>query len=588
MDEPAIQTSAERQNALKRQTILFWEDIRRRHVPRPEAQERYINELLPLEMAFAGEHRRLPDVTQFPAGRCERLILLVGFSVEPLLQAIWAYRPTEIVPVLNASYGARTGIQMREELEDGVEHLKRRGHLEGNVRFRRSSPLGSDDPATVFRFLLREVGTDVRDHFTVIDITGGKKSMVSGAFFFAAYTNAAISYVDFDEYDEGERRPYGYTCLIAPISNPYREFRLRDWASVQRAYEHYQFATARETVEELLLVMRQTQYFARREIVAAQALVDLLRLYEEWDNGDYRAAAAMVPNVPDALREHLPTALSALGAEWPHARGVKPAETLRETYRALELGDVGEQTTFYCRLDMLTAYVTDEIARICRLLRLKEDFRSAFIRCDGLIELLLTARLFILWKCDGLLIDVEGAEKRLSDLSADERAALYTRLTWAGSDPERLAAALGGNRGHLAVRCAGDVLGSPADVREETAGGKVETPAGDKMEKNAEVGVRAASRTLDKFWRGSQLGHLGVLRTLRNKAAHAYAPIPRVLAEQALELVALSWTDFIREWMPKLDQDFTIGTRTVTAVSWSMLCGACGIDFLPPYRSEEG
>ena len=53
-----------------------------------------------------------------------------------------------------------------------------------------------------------------------------------------------ISYVDFEEYDENERRPYGFGCKIGELTNPYKEFALHEWERVRVLYERYQFRDA--------------------------------------------------------------------------------------------------------------------------------------------------------------------------------------------------------------------------------------------------------------------------------------------------------------------------------------------------------
>ena len=63
--------------------------------------------------------------------------------------------------------------------------------------------LTPDRPDAVFQGLCEHVLPDRQaGKRVIVDVTGAKKSMVAGAFLFAAYADMPISYVDFDEYDE--------------------------------------------------------------------------------------------------------------------------------------------------------------------------------------------------------------------------------------------------------------------------------------------------------------------------------------------------------------------------------------------------
>ena len=125
----------------------------------------------------------------------------------------------------------------------------------------------------------------------VIDITGGKKSMVAGAFMYAAYAGSRISDVDFEEYDPEERRPYGFGCKIGELTNPYEKFALHEWERVRVLYERYQFRDA-----QMLLMSRNgkgksgTVIDAMKDYLpdsepAIQLLASILCCYEYWDAG---------------------------------------------------------------------------------------------------------------------------------------------------------------------------------------------------------------------------------------------------------------------------------------------------------------
>ena len=146
----------------------------------------YIDELLPKEM----EGRTLPEP-------CQTLAMLVGHSIEPLLQTVYWYRPNQIYLLLNEGYTALT------KGEDG-QHARVPADIFGNVVNRAIEHLASrscyksdqtpgidyvtlkgEQPDHVFEGLLENVGGSEN---LVIDMTGAKKSMVAGAFLYAAFT----------------------------------------------------------------------------------------------------------------------------------------------------------------------------------------------------------------------------------------------------------------------------------------------------------------------------------------------------------------------------------------------------------------
>jgi len=215
----------------------------------PRRIEAYIRDVLPLELQCVAsddeEPRRLPD-TSIQGGI---LVQLVGFSLEPLLQSICAYKPAEVVLILNQDYGDRSWETFGREIERYVSslpsdllHCSVQQHQDIVVT---SVPLDKDYPEYVFQRLRQELMPRLRDGKRLgLDITGGKKSMVSGAFFFGAFAGVDISYVDFDEYDPERRMPLGYTCRIGLLANPYQTFRLRDWERVRELYQRYAFRSA--------------------------------------------------------------------------------------------------------------------------------------------------------------------------------------------------------------------------------------------------------------------------------------------------------------------------------------------------------
>lgn len=205
--------------------------------------------LLEAELECARKEKRIM------ANHCEILVLLVGLSLEPLLQSVCVHDPKRILLLLNEEgYPQEEWQDFARHMTAAVELLKKKGLIENRPQFlgedvpNKSGYSTEGKPSAVFKTLIENLHNE---NDVVIDVTGGKKSMVTGAFLYAAYTGARISYVDFEEYDDSERRPYGFGCKIGELSNPYEEFALREWERVRTLYERYQFRDAK-----LLLVGR--------------------------------------------------------------------------------------------------------------------------------------------------------------------------------------------------------------------------------------------------------------------------------------------------------------------------------------------
>ncbi len=88
---PLIQ---KQQDKLIKKTVAHWEKCQDDRYSRPACAESYVNRLLPQEIAAARtEPGQLP-----PAGtKLNLLVLMLGYSYEPLLQSIIAYWPDRVL-----------------------------------------------------------------------------------------------------------------------------------------------------------------------------------------------------------------------------------------------------------------------------------------------------------------------------------------------------------------------------------------------------------------------------------------------------------------------------------------------------------
>ncbi|MBN1935025.1 MAG: CRISPR-associated protein [Anaerolineae bacterium] len=472
--------------------------------------------LLEAELGYARQ--------QITAQPCATLVLLVGFSLEPLLQSVCVYKPPKVVLILNGQgYPPEEWHVFAGHITEAIGHLVGKELLPQPPEIpgedNKAGYPAFDDPSAVFQRLV-EVLQDEVD--VVIDVTGGKKSMVSGAYLYAAYAGARISYVDFDKYDTEKRRPYGFSCKIGELANPYQTFALRDWERVRALYERYQFREAQEVLTSIQSVMIQVMPDSEQPI---KDLVAFLEYYEKWDSGDFRGAQQAASNLP-AFEQ--PSAVKDLGNQWFEISGSDFANKPQH---------------FYGDLSALQVYVCDELARIRRLIDYNEDYRSTFLRAGGVNEIVMLARVV------GLLS------------GPTDRGSLLTPLDERTPDARKVFSVLV------------DAGKTRIDVRK------------DIPFKNAPVLSIHRPRPMSSWWRSTNLFNAedgwDVFLTRRNDLIHKYFSVPKEWAQDALHFAQANFEDFLGHPIADLH-------LCTTALSWPDLCDLCGLScFLPPSLRKE-
>ena len=161
---------------------------------------------------------------------------------------------------------------------------------------------------------------------------------------------------------------------------------------------------------------------------AAKRLLEVVRFYEAWDDGDYARAGRLLADLQRELPAFTPpVAVKLLSAVWPSvsaalAPQAAAIQLLQQHTRLRQTpGSIFESN------ELLLAYARDELARIERLVDANEDNRSALLRAAGLDELLLKARWLRLWQ-RGWIEVWDGVGQRLGALSALTDATLADRL----------------------------------------------------------------------------------------------------------------------------------------------------------------
>jgi hypothetical protein len=542
-----------REEELRRLTEKYWRD--------KWDVETYIQKLLPEELDYLKEHERL---TAPPA---EILVQLVGFSWEPLLISVCAYKPEKVVLVLNEWYGDQEGKARGVKYQELIAKLNELNLIDSTPELL-PQPLEEvkDKPEDVFRFLKAHILPFVNaGKRVVVDITGAKKSMVSGAYLFSSYTNVSVSYVDYDEYNNDFGKPYGYTCKPGELENPIERFKLREWDKVRQLYKQYAFRSARALIEEIKESTKS--FFDDDELHSIDFLMDWLDFYRLWDEGDYSGSwykwaennsfRAIRSKISDA---YCPTAVKKLGTLWPDKKDFKK---LKSGFEAIE-GSGNVEKSIYLEDEEILVYAYDELEKIKRLIRYHEDYRSALLRAAGLNEILLKARVVRSWVRNTFVIDVKGERLTREDIKNHSE---YGRYLPKVDDKGVLDA--GATYLHMALRW------------EEGKGDKYAI----KLNKLEELNYPIAHRSVDgpvlvDFWKPLKKKYKGFglpddVFNIRNKAIHFCLSIPKEIAEVAVAMAEKNVEDFQEEWTNN-----TLTDSNYEAMSWNELCAACDITFL--------
>lgn len=565
--------------------------------------ECYMDALLGKELLYAQDHpfdaagRTSARLRTLPK-KVHTLALTVGESFEPLLQVICVLRPIRLVLVLNHNYGGTPGEVKGDALNRYVKRLSRLNPVAGLADDFQPNTVKPDDiqcevlsagsPAAVFRALQAAFGDKksvAPEGFTnAVDVTGAKKSMVVGAFLFAAHSGLPITYVDFDDYSPDKRRPYGYTCRIGTIDDPYTAFRLRDWEQVRRLYNSFNFRSARELLGTsatkdqdgsgiLGAMTRQWQadvdslpgrkpakaspLFNEAAVEATEKLAALLLIYELWENGDYTGAklAAKATELPDTL---IPWAVRTLGGLWPEVAAadsaVATASDLLQRHLSVKQGNEFNEDSLFAKPKQLLAYMRDENDKIKHLIQQNEDYRSALLRAAGLIEFSLKARICVCF----LQRRVDFYEgKRPSvvlltlPLTADENRLAFVQVTKeTGGDLRRTAK----DNDRLSLKFRNPLLSL-------------------KLKYEADLCIEDQPELIDK------------IVTLRNESIHTHLFIPSELAieaEQAARNAVAEFGCWLRQFAPsEVDE---AAAAAVSCPEWHNLCAEAmlNLDFLPP------
>ena len=513
--------------------------------------------LLEMQMGYARELGKLP-VLDLEA----TLAILVGESFEPLLQSIWAYNPTRLIPIVNRQYGDkdplsndyRSGQAQWDELRRWIELLLQKPDRNKINLPQEITPV-KYSPTDVYIYLRRELEEDLRDpnRRVVIDITGAKKTMVAGAFLLAANTKAEINYIDVGEYENGgERRPYGFSCEFIKVQNPLDQLLLEDWIRTERHYEQYDFSGALAALPE------KVDVFGKE----LSSLRTFLRVCDLWDNGQLREAKEKLGELSPELRTMVPKNVGRLGGHWPEPDGDRLKESLFRDPANIII------------------FAEDEIERAKRRKKFGK-MRSAFTRAYALIETLFKAKIIAAYMDGSVAIT---PVKGVSPLDFSESTPAYdAAFSWL---VDKLSAAWTRNLLENGERY----------------------PL--KIEPLNDLGINGKFKITTEKGIDKKYLPPDILRERRNLVTHTYYPVNAKLVDEAIDLAEQNLLDYKKTWASlhnpglKIEQDnspgesnscdllykiiteketISVGKNDFSVPPWDDLMKVCGLShFLTP------
>ncbi|HEX4955810.1 MAG TPA: hypothetical protein VF017_20675 [Thermoanaerobaculia bacterium] len=340
------------------------------------------------------------------------LLLIVGYSPEPLLLAAVYHEPREVVLLKSLDLDRDYLVKLAERWDRFVG--PRLPDLPPGEQLLRDGRGVRDSPEDLFRTVAKVVGQARRGGAAriVLDITGAKKTMVAGAFLAAGHLGIETSYVDFDHYDSVLRRPLPGSPRPGLLPHPAELFRLgerRELASLFEAGRYEEVRRRAERLAEAAGSATVTQVLgeeeAERQAHGFTRLARIAGAYQLWADGFYRDAAEGIRDIPGLP---MPPQVEALAEVWPSWRADDSEEQRRpgSIVKALGPDRVLESPVVPMAyfVDLLVRWGREQIAR---------SPRDGFLRLYGAIESL------FFWAFHAL---AEGRREALELVPEDPRA----------------------------------------------------------------------------------------------------------------------------------------------------------------------
>ena len=202
-----------------------------------------------------------------PNKKYDALILTVGLSPEPLILSILSTKPK------------RVGLLYTPETEKFLPRIQKETGLTLDQLDKRE--IDGSNVIEMYEAIMT-LYTDWGSPANVaVDITGGKKSMVSGAAMAGAVLGADIYYVDTNHFNRELGKPEPGSEYLSLLDNPYTVFGDLEVEKAKDLYDRHDYAGAQRVFDQL-----KGQVGDANKAKTYEAYKYLCAAYEVWDNLD--------------------------------------------------------------------------------------------------------------------------------------------------------------------------------------------------------------------------------------------------------------------------------------------------------------
>jgi hypothetical protein len=560
-------------------------------LPYPDCTYGIDRPLLQIEKDFATNRHAWPRVR----GKDEKeviLVLLIGTSFEPLLQSIWAYRPIKVLPVLNKYYHAAKkvldfepnqytpGNEHWNAFKTKMERLPKNVYNKIDKQWLNEAPdfQVEDSPINVFEFLQKNLARLQYDkqYDIIVDITGAKKSMVAGAYLYAAYSGAKISYVDFEIYHQIKNRPYGFTSKIELLPNPFNEFALQLWEQIRLLFEQYGFGAGLALLANLPSkainhVTALYQYFAddtakKSARTIHEQLKDYFRILRDWESGELAEAKQLAESFAKERDCTFPAVIFELGDLWPTS-DTTTVDNNAHKKAAKFLSDPKLVTLYaYDELERARWYIGEpQIRAIKSKINPHPQYRLAFAKAYALYETLFKARLLFSYFKGHLKFKLPGESdyKEITELETTRYHEIFVALML---------------KGYQFMTKDVCIILKNGNYRFEHDDCQIHLSVENycKFENNDArelLPIRGANHDVLE------------LRDKRNDITHSYFPVNKEWAQNAINLAQKNLNHYKDKWLPACNFDTTVLTgidrkEACNVLSWDEVKKVFGLEFL--------
>ncbi len=206
----------------------------------------------------------------------EYIISLVGFTAEPIILFHKLFHPKKHYFI--CSKETENTVDIIVTYEDLLP-----SHYEKKV-------VNSSDTAEIYR-ALKDVTKGIEPSNTLIDITGGKKSMSGAASLVGGLLSIDLGYVDYDKYFREKRKPYPGTEFPVILDNPLNIFGEEKISDARKYFNLHQFEKAYEIFDELEKILD--------DVGEVKRLKEITQIYMHWNNFEINEALLEIESLSE-------------------------------------------------------------------------------------------------------------------------------------------------------------------------------------------------------------------------------------------------------------------------------------------------